>query len=588
MDFTDGVKGIGRFSKAVVLVFLAVVFLSGSWIYIHSQNNDKDQEADNGQLVHEVETVSYKEPVQETVARPIEPIRKAYTVEEGDSFFEILKDHGVSGEEALSIIKETRPVFNISRIRPGNEIRLVFSPDNQDLTGLYYDISDIEKIAVNISGDTITAQRVEMDTVEHIIPAEDSESARKDTLPSQPDEPSHAVSAREQEQKAGAGPLASGERQLDIKVKQGHSISQVLSGVGIGKAEIKSLTRSVKGVYDLSTIKPGKILSIWLTRDDPSSIRRLTYEINDKRYLDVSRHHGSFLARTRTLERDIRYENMQGRIAGSLYGSAVAGGLNPEIVMKLTDIFSHDINFFTDIQPGDTYSVLYEKYYVKDRFKGYGRVVAAGFVNQGKKYVAVYYNNERRGIQGYYDAKGNPIDKKLFLKAPLNYRRISSVYSRHRKHPIFGVVRPHLGIDYASPKGTPVCALGQGKVIFKGRIKGFGNTVRIRHPEGYVSYYAHFSKFAKGIKVGKTVDQGDTVGYVGSTGYSTGPHLDFRVSHRNKFINPLKMKNVTGPALRGSVLADFKRVSNERFAMLKSKELNIAMSRSSGEKSTGG
>jgi murein DD-endopeptidase MepM/ murein hydrolase activator NlpD len=178
--------------------------------------------------------------------------------------------------------------------------------------------------------------------------------------------------------------------------------------------------------------------------------------------------------------------------------------------------------------------------------------------------------------------------KKMFLRAPLNYRRISSFFSHNRMHPIFGVARPHLGVDYAAPTGTPICSIGQGRVVFSGWIRGYGKTIRIKHPEGYVSYYGHLSRFAKGMGKGKRVDQGDTIGYVGSTGYATGPHLDFRVSQHSKFINPLKMKNVNGPPLSGAALADFRRICSVRLAMLESRSRSIAMDRPAPKKDSPG
>jgi len=242
--------------------------------------------------------------------------------------------------------------------------------------------------------------------------------------------------------------------------------------------------------------------------------------------------------------------------------------------MDLTDIFAWDINFFTDIRDGDTYTVLYEKYYVGDTFKGYGRVIAARFINQGQKHVAVYFN-DGNGTRGYYDEKGKPIQK-LFLKAPLNYRRISSGFTYHRMHPVFHKVRPHLGVDYAAPTGTPVVALGDGKIIFKGWSNGFGESIRIKHRNGYISYYGHFSRYARGMKKEKKVDQGQVVGYVGMTGVATGPHLDFRIKYNGKFINPLKLKSVTGPPLKGANLASFKENSTKNLAMLDDPSLNIA------------
>ncbi len=580
MNVLRKVSRVGHFGRAIVSAFLVVAFLVAS-------GNDargyiKSYEANKAPLNQEPKLIAsfYKGQFQEIPAGQAEPIRRSYTIEEGDSFFEILKENGVSGEEALAIIKKTRPVFNVSRIKPGNGIQLVFSPNDQSLLELSYEISDLKKLVISISGEKIKARKVEVDKEEHFIPSNEY-ALIPDEYPSlqvQPSERRQAAGQTAVEEQEG---LVPGQRQIDIKVKKGHSMSDILTELGISKGEISTFSRSVKGVFNLRHIRPDKTITVWLSQDKPARIERLTYEVTDTNYLDVTTKKGSFLARMRTLERDVRYESASGKIETSLYGSAVAGGVNPEIVMKLADIFAYDVNFFTGIHPGDTYSVLYEKYYVKDRFKGYGRVMAAKFVNKGDEHIAVYYDNKKRDIHGYYDEKGRAI-KKMFLKAPLSYRRISSFFSHNRRHPIFGVVRPHLGIDYAAPTGTPVSSLGPGKVIQRGWDKGFGNTIRVRHPEGYVSYYGHLSRFAKGISVGKKVDQGDTVGYVGSTGYSTGPHLDFRVSRNGKFINPLSIKNVNGPSLRGSTLADFKRVSEQRLAMMENKSRSIALAEPEG------
>ncbi len=188
----------------------------------------------------------------------------------------------------------------------------------------------------------------------------------------------------------------------------------------------------------------------------------------------------------------------------------------------------------------------------------------------------MFYENRAAGIKGYYTPEGTPL-KKVFLKAPLNYRRISSLFSRHRRHPITGIVSPHLGVDYAAPTGTPVCSLGSGKIVFRGWVSGFGWTVRVSHPGGYETSYGHLSRFARGMTRGKRVDQGDTIGYVGSTGHATGPHLDFRVKLGNRYINPLKMKNVAAPPLSGESLADFRKASPAWISMLEDRDLNIAM-----------
>lgn len=574
MDVMRKVSRVGRCERAIVSVFLAVVFLIAAGddarAYIRINEVNKTLRNQEPRLIASF----YKGQSRETPIRVAEPVRRSYTIEDGDSFFEILKENGVSGEEALSIIKKTRPVFNVSKIKPGNQIQFVFSPYDQSLIELSYEVSDLKKLVITVSDEKIHARKVEVDKAEHFIPANEY-ALIQDEYPSLQAQPAELPRRSERTAMEKQQSPVPGQRQIDIKVKKGHSMSDILNELGVGRGEIDKFAKSVKGVYNFATIRPEKTISVWLSQEKPARIERLTYEVNDTNYLDVTARKGSFIAKMRTLARDVRYESASGKIGNSLYGSAVAGGVSPEIVMKLTDIFAYDINFFTGIHPGDTYSVLYEKYYVKDRFKGYGRVMAAKFVNRGVEHVAVYYDNKGRDVQGYYDAKGRSI-KKMFLKAPLSYRRISSHFSHRRLHPIFGVARPHLGVDYAAPTGTPVSSLGPGKVVFKGWVTGFGNAIRVKHPQGYVSYYAHLSRFAKGVGVGGKVDQGDTIGYVGSTGYSTGPHLDFRVSLNGKYINPLSIKNVNGPALRGATLADFKRISNQRIAMMENKNREIA------------
>ncbi|HOO45370.1 MAG TPA: M23 family metallopeptidase, partial [Deltaproteobacteria bacterium] len=184
----------------------------------------------------------------------------------------------------------------------------------------------------------------------------------------------------------------------------------------------------------------------------------------------------------------------------------------------------------------------------------------------------VYFDNHK-GVSGYYDAQGKPIQK-LFLKALLNYRRISSGFSYNRMHPVYHKMRPHLGVDYAAPTGTPIVALGDGKVVYKGWSNGFGESLRIQHRNGYITYYGHLSRYAKGMSKGKQVKQGQVIGYVGATGVATGPHLDFRVKSGGSFINPLKLKSVTGPALKGNELNEFKEKAAGSLVMLDDPSLN--------------
>ena len=482
----------------------------------------------------------YSELIPDKEEAPPEqkPIRKESTINKGDSFYKILQENGIAQRQAHDILMAAKEVFDLSKVLPGNELVLVFSADNQNLIELDYEISDHYRLNVFIDDEDIRAQKTPVERILH--------STYDGAL-----------------------------EQLDFTIKQGDHLYGILHNSGVGDYQIDLIVKSVKKVYNLSDIVPGNTMSIWVTQETPVKLARLTYEIDSLNFLEVKPDNGSFKANKHTLEVEVRYERAEGSISNSLYESAIQAGLSPEVVMDLTDIFAWDINFFTDIRDGDTYTVLYEKYYVGDTFKGYGRVVAARFMNQGEEHVALYFE-DGSGIKGYYDDQGKPIQK-LFLKAPLNYRRISSGFTYHRMHPVYHKMRAHLGVDYAAPTGTPIVALGDGKVILKGWSNGFGKSIQIKHRNNYVTYYGHLSRYAKGIDKGRQVSQGQVIGYVGMTGVATGPHLDFRVRYNGNFINPLKLKSVTGPPLKGTELAAFKDISTKRLAMLVDPALNIAV-----------
>ncbi|HVN71596.1 MAG TPA: M23 family metallopeptidase [Desulfomonilia bacterium] len=461
---------------------------------------------------------------------PVEAGHKVMlTVSRDETFMGILQENGVPKDQALEIMERSKAAFDLSKLTTGNELTLLFSKDRKTFLGLEYEIAGLSRLVVCIDGGHISARTQRIDRI--------VKSSSADTL-----------------------------RQVDLIVKRGDNIYGLLQACGIGFSQIRSLFTSARHEYNLADIVPGHPLKVWVTGESPKRLEKLTYEIDPVTYLEVLPKDGLFKARTRTRAIETSFERAQGTISNSLYESAVRSGLSPEIVMDLSDIFGWDINFFTDIKDGDTFTVLYEKNYVRDQFKGYGKVLAARFVVQGEEHLAVYFDNGK-GIHGYFDEHGKPI-RKLFLKAPLNYRRISSGFSYHRIHPIFHIRRPHLGVDYAAPMGTPVVALGEGRITSYGRSGGFGNAVTINHPLGYVTHYGHLCRFARGITVGKRVCQGDVIGYVGMTGIATGPHLDFRVQYRGKYTNPLHLEPVNGPPLRGSILAKFKRVSLKELALL--------------------
>jgi murein DD-endopeptidase MepM/ murein hydrolase activator NlpD len=225
-----------------------------------------------------------------------------------------------------------------------------------------------------------------------------------------------------------------------------------------------------------------------------------------------------------------------------------------QLALDLTDIFAWDIDFTTDLRKGDTFRLMVEELWLGGAFKRYGKIVSAEFVNDRRSYHA--YRFELDGEADYYDRGGKSL-RRAFLKAPLSYRRISARYTKRRYHPVLKTYRPHLGIDYAAPRGTPVSSVGDGTVVLAAYRGANGRQVVIKHPGGYKTYYGHLSRIKKGIRKGKKIRQGQVIGYVGNTGRATGPHLDYRVKLKGRFVNPLKLKLPRGRTITGPLRADF-------------------------------
>ncbi len=252
---------------------------------------------------------------------------------------------------------------------------------------------------------------------------------------------------------------------------------------------------------------------------------------------------------------DIKLVSIDGRINDSLSVALAEANEGFSLAYSITRIFSDKIDFFSDVQKGDSFKLLVEKKYKDGKFVKYGKTLAAFFVNRNKEYTAFRFE-DTKGHSAYFDERGHALQG-LLLKSPLDYTRISSGYTMNRRHPILGVVRPHQGIDYAAPSGTPIVSIGDGTVTFVGWKGGYGKTIVVRHTNGIESQYAHMRGYAKVAKKGAKVSKGQTIGYVGSTGLSTGPHLDFRVKQNGKFINPASVVSEAIPPLRGDEKDNF-------------------------------
>ncbi len=322
------------------------------------------------------------------------------------------------------------------------------------------------------------------------------------------------------------------------KVESGESWSRILGSYGIGTQKVLRLDQLTKEICPLRNIRAGSHYTTF-TRQDSISVHldHLVYEKNLVDYVVFSFVGDSVAVREGQRELEIRRKKSTATISSSLWGAIIEAELPYSLAAEMEDIYQWTVDFF-GIQQGDSFTVIYDEKFIDTLSVGIGRVWGAKFTHRGKDIYAIPF--EQGGKLQYWEEDGGSLRKQL-LKAPLKFTRISSKFSHARRHPVTKKVRPHHGVDYAAPSGTPVRAVADGVVTVKAHKKADGNILKIKHPGNLSSGYLHLRGFAKGIKVGARVSQGQVIGYVGSTGYSTGPHLDFRLWKGGTPINPLKV-----------------------------------------------
>lgn len=336
------------------------------------------------------------------------------------------------------------------------------------------------------------------------------------------------------------------------EVGRGENLSNILNKYGIDAGTIDVLTKRAKDIFDLRGIRQGNTYNAMTTMDSIQKLQYLVYEHSNREYV-VFGFKDSVQVWRESKEVITVRRIAAATIESSLWNAMTSNDINPVLAMELSEIYAWTIDFF-GLQKGDSFNVIYDELFVDDKSIGTGTIWGAWFDHGGKRYYAVRY--EQDGIKGYWDEKGVSL-KKAFLKAPLKFSRISSKFSNGRMHPVLRIVRPHHGVDYAAPTGTPVSAVANGVVISKGWGGGGGNTVKIKHSGDLVTGYLHLSKYANGIAVGTRVSQGQIIGYVGNTGVSTGPHLDFRIWKKGKPVDPLKMASEPGEPINAKNKAGF-------------------------------
>lgn len=315
-------------------------------------------------------------------------------------------------------------------------------------------------------------------------------------------------------------------------MQRGSTLSEAIEMSGLGKDSYVKLITLLEDSVDVRKCYPGDKINI---KRSGNKIVEFSFE---GKYLTYS---VDSLYRFKREKEKLLLTLIHGYIDGGfLWEAIVSNGGSPNLVYRFTDeIFIWDIDFNVETRTGDEFSILVYKRYIGERFLGFGNILYASYKQVRRELRAYYYTPEGKRPD-YYNLEGKSLQR-VFLRAPLSYTRISSRFSKSRLHPILRIRRPHLGVDYAAPIGTPVKTIGDGKVILRKWNGGYGNQVVIQHGSRYKSYYGHLSRFVSRVKKGSYVKQGDIIGYVGSTGLSTGPHLDFRIKRDGRWIDPLKL-----------------------------------------------
>ena len=373
--------------------------------------------------------------------------------------------------------------------------------------------------------------------------------------------PSHAA--------ASPAPAPAKGRVITGTLARGQTLAEALSRQGLSADRIFEVVREMAPVFNFRYSMPGDRYRLVLS--PAGGLESFHYERSPSERYEVTREGEGFATKHHEPQIVRRQARLAGVVTTSLADAIEQLGESGELAHDFAEIFAWDVDFTRGVHRGDEFSILYDRLFTVDpqgreTYVRPGQIQAARYTSEGEEFSAVYYESAK-GHGAYYRPDGSPVERQ-FLKAPVNFSHISSTFTQARLHPILKIWRPHLGIDYAAPYGTPVWSVANGDVIFKGYQSGYGNLVKVRHANGYVSYYAHLSRFAPGLRIGQRVSQKQVVGAVGSSGLSTGPHVCFRLTKEGEFVNPATLHADGGEALPRTQRARFKERSGQLMAAL--------------------
>lgn len=358
---------------------------------------------------------------------------------------------------------------------------------------------------------------------------------------------------------------------VEMRIGRGQTFYEALAAREVAHEDIMALVKACKSFRDLRKVKNGELFRVHVTSD--GGLQSLGFDLDEESHVVWVREGDSYTRQDFTYPVEKRLVAVAGSVEASLYASLQKLDAPLDLAPKMSDILGWDVDFTRDLRQGDTFRILYEEVWKDGELVRTGQILGVELANRGKLRSAFLFNSADNR-PGYYDAEGNNMAKQL-MRAPLQYSRISSNFSYRRFHPVLKRWMPHLGVDYAAPLGTPVRAAGDGTVLAATSKEGNGRYIQIRHTNAeYETYYLHLSRFAKGVKKGARVRQGDVIGYVGASGYATGPHLDFRVKRNGQFVNPRQLKLPAAAPVAGEMKERFAALTGAYASVLAGVEVN--------------
>ena len=451
--------------------------------------------------------------------------------------------------------------------------------DNRELQQTALELTAIKNTATDketLQQGTVLTDGSMLDDALQVDSSTDTTPLKEESLPDQ------TIAAEATEQDAAAPTTSTDDKLLwrEVEIKRGENLSILFDRLGISPTVLYNIMALGEDTAALKKVMPGQSIQFGF-KDGQFS--ELFFEKNLTETLHVSKQDSSYTSETIVSELEVKTRYASASIDSSLFLAGQKVGITDKVIMNMVSIYGWDIDFALDIRTGDSFSILYEEHF-KDGMKVKdGPVLAAEFTNQGRSYRAVRYTHAD-GKSDYYSDSGHNM-RKAFMRTPVNYARISSHFNLRRKHPVLNTIRAHRGVDYAAKTGTPIMATGDGTVVHKGTKGGYGRTVILKHGSEYTTLYAHMSKYARSVSRGKRVKQGQIIGYVGSSGLATGPHLhyEFRVNGAHR--NPLKVKFPKAKKIADEIMDDFKLQTTPLLARLEQEKQTVIASTGQPESS---